>query len=1161
MESSGAAAVRAAEPDVAQQKSDRRQASVLFADISGFTALSQKMDPEDMAATMDACFRVLEKVIVERGGVVDKFIGDCVMALFGAPKAIEHAPRQAVNAAIAIRGALRRFNVERRLPSPLDCHIGVNTGLVVAGDMGGDVRRDYTVMGPTVNIAARLEGQAKNGQIFVGPSTYRYISDEFRFKKLEPLSLKGIEKPVQAWEVDGEQEYVHDARAADRALALHSETVGRDKEIATLQAALTALAAGRGGVVSIEGENGIGKSRLLAESLRGEARDSVTALEGRSVSIGQTLSFHPFVDLLEAWAGVADDASEAAALATLEASTRTLMGEEADEVFPFVARLTGRRPGPRYEERLAGIQGEALETLIHRGVRLLFCTLAEQKPLALIFDDLHWADQSSISLLASLLPLAETHPILFLFAFRPEHDDTSGVILSAVRARSACPQTEVRPQPLEEQDCRILLRNLLGSAEFPEQVGELIHGKASGNPLYMEEVLRSLLDAGALEKRGNRLVATGVLAGVEIHGTIEEVVMGRIDRLDPIARSVLETASVVGRRFHKRVLAEVVSPDIDLDLEIDHLVDKRFLCRVASRGTADPARRALSVEDGYFFENTFTQEKLYDTILKRTRRELHARSAEAIERIFGDHLDDFHGLLAWHFTQAENYDKAREHLQKAGDAAASSAASAEALGFFREAYRVFLLAHGEKGHTEERAMFERNIAMALLNTGKLAESVDHFNAALELLGEPVPKTSFQIRSKFARDLPAVLLGLYTGRLGRRGSGNEKDRHLFELMYNRCRVQNIVDAERGFFDNIAAIRHLSHLDPETVPNATGIFASAGTFFAFAGLSFDVSRRFLAIAERLAQGGTATDRFQYETMNFVLHWHEGDWSEQRDVDEALFEQGLRQGLLWNADVYLGLCCERHIRQGRFDVAAVEIAKLAELNEEWGYEFARSNEFLMRALLLLEQRKVAEARQAMQRYHDFRSEDTLHVLALSARAKIETILGDHGPAEASLASAEQILARAGMMPPYYLGALRTGRLRLAVTVLEKEKAAGAVSSASAKRARAAARKALAAASKIARERTECFRLSARVEFALGKSAAADRLWEQALKEGEKLGALPELARAWSDISRALAVRGPAATFRGETGEVWRARAEETFRQLGCEWDLDRLARTVLT
>lgn len=1135
--------------------SDRRQATVLFADISGFTALSQRMDPEDMAATMDACFRVLERIIVERGGTIDKFIGDCVMALFGAPRALEHAPRQAINAAIEIRNALVRFNAERRLPTPLATHIGINTGLVVAGNIGGEIRRDYTVMGPTVNLAARLEGQAVNGQIFVGPSTYRYARNDFEFRPTKPLNLKGIDEPVTAYDVLSTNEHRHDTRAVDRTEEdLASPMVGRSAQLAVLREALARLEEGSGGVVTIEGESGLGKSRLIAETARLPGFAKVRALEGRCLATGRTMSFHPFVDLLDAWAGVSENAGETETVRLLEAALREALGDETEDIYPYLARLMGFAPGGVYDERLEDISGEALETNIHRAMRAFLEGLARERPLVLILDDLHWADSSSLELLEWILPSTEDTALLVIIATRPDEEETTGRISAWLNAHPELKHEAVPLRPLDDHAARKMVRNLFDSAEFPQAIAQLIRNKSAGNPLYIEEVVRELLDAGAVERQGGHLVATDELPHVEIHGTIEEVIMARVERLAASSRTVLQMAAVIGKRFHRRVLATLVPDSIDLDAELELLDRRHFVGHDDGAEAVGRRKRILAGDDLWFFENPLTQEMLYETLLKKTRRDLHRRIAETLERVFADRIHDFYGILSYHWTHADNLEAAEDYLVKAAEAAAGAAASAEALEFFREAYRLYLVLHADGGDPERKAIFERQIALALLHTGQLSESIEHFNSALRLLGENVPETDAGMRRRFAADLPAVLVRLYTNRLGRSAvRGNEKDHELFELMYNRCRAQNIVDAERSFYDNIAAIRHVAHLDVTKIENAVGILASAGSFFAFAGLGFGTSRRFLNIASNLAVDARDDDRFQFETMNFVLRWHEGDWDPSQDIGDALFEEGLRHGLLWNADVYLGLLCERQIRQGAFQEAEATIARLADLCDEWGYDFARSNEYAMRAFLLLERRDLPAARDAVERYHDFRYEDTLHLLALSARGKIETLLGDLDLAASSFEQAQAIIARSGRMPPFYLSAYRTGRLRLAVAMLEAEGPNPPRSAV--RRARKEMRTALTISKQIARERTEDLRLAARLCWLSGAKSQAESLWSDALKTGQQMQAAPELARVYRDIGASLYETPRAREVLGESAGHWLQRAESSFADLGAAWELERL------
>jgi class 3 adenylate cyclase len=314
--------------------SARRHATVLFADVSGFTAMSRTMDPEDVRDVMNRCFAMLEEVVVRHGGWVDKYIGDCVMALFGAPRAIEDAPRQAINAAIEMRNRLAALSRERALPAPLDLHVGINTGLVLAGDVGGATRRDFTVMGDAVNLAARLKDEAVSRQILVGPQTWAEARDVFKFGEVPRLELKGVEGPFAAHEVLSEREQLHRGRGDDAERTLFSAMVGRDTELTLLRSRLHDLPSGRGAIVSVVAEAGLGKSRLLAETLRLPEAGGATVLRARAVSIGESLPFHPFVDLLRGWAGIAEEDGEGAAREKLARALHGVLGERTEEILP-----------------------------------------------------------------------------------------------------------------------------------------------------------------------------------------------------------------------------------------------------------------------------------------------------------------------------------------------------------------------------------------------------------------------------------------------------------------------------------------------------------------------------------------------------------------------------------------------------------------------------------------------------------------------------------------------------------------------------------------------------------------------------------------------------------------------------------------------------------
>lgn len=1113
---------------------DRRQATVLFADLSGFTATSRQMDPEDLKDAINDCFRVIERVVLEHGGTIDKYIGDCVMALFGAPVALEHAAQHAINAAIAIRAGVDTFDVDRRLPVPLRVHIGINTGLVAAGSVGGGERRDYTVMGEAVNLASRLQSAATDGQILVGESTYRAAAREFEFREMQ-LDVKGYDRPILAYEVLSTKEQRYRARPGDTADGKsRPPLVGRIFELDSIVKRMEALRSGTGGVIAVVGENGMGKSRLLAEALALPVARDLDVVEARCLSVGTSLAFHPFVDFLRGWSGVAESEDSRRVYAAIAARVGSLPLHDKDDVLAAVARLLAVDREMGGDARFADVEGEALERLIRVAFADLLTALAKGRPLLFVFEDLHWADKSSLRLLEALLPLAGTHPIGFLLLCRPHYAETSEHILSILQQRMP-EHSRIRLQPLTTAATSELVTHLTGSAGVLPGMRALIAERTEGNPFYVEEVVRTLV-----ERRGP---SSGAPVDFELPATIEGVILARVDRIEPAMKRVLQVASVVGRRFDREIVAELVGGDVDVDAALGALVEKDLLQPIPSRWTARQRVVRLIARQEYAFRHALIQEAVYGSLLRKTRRDIHADCARAIEGRFATHLQDAYGMLAYHYLRADALEKAEEYTLKAGELAARTAASHEALRYFREAYRIYQVVHGTSGDDAKRAMLEKNIAQALFNTGSLSESVEHFDAALALYGEWLPKSDATRWLKFVRDMSGLLLRLYAGkhRAGKRADSEAQA--IVSILYNRARAENPTDPRRYVFDTIAASRYVQRLDPSRCAEACEITATTGAFFTFGGLSISVARKFLDEAARLVREEGTADEFSYRAMGTVVELHAGDWSDRYDIDDELMEVGLRAGRLWAADTYLGMVAERGYRQGRFDLADKHLDRLRVLRSEYGYEFAASTEAAHRAFSLLEQGRLDEARVAMRNYYEIRREDALHVLALSGLAKIDALAKRLDEAEGHLEQARAIIAGAGRLAPYYLGAYRTSRLLLDVLRM---------SAGDAQRARAVTRSAKLAAAvstRIARERPEVLRLSARAAALRGRKDDALGLYGRALDEAQKLGAMPEVARTSADIAFALGQDGESAKYRELTAQQWRTKAIDCFVAIGLE------------
>ncbi len=1132
-------------PDSSERESELRHATVMFADISGFTSMSESMSPEDVTDVMNGCFAMMESVVQSHGGVVDKFIGDCVMALFGVPHAFEDAPAMAVSAAFEIRTRLDDLNRERRLAVPLGTHIGINTGLVLAGHVGGEVKRDFTVMGDAVNLASRLKDKAPTGAIWVGRETYHATRNLFEFEELPPLELKGKEKPVTAWKAVALVDPADTTGARNR--MVFSPLVGRARELGQLVGAVDGVLQGRGGTVALVADAGIGKSRLVSELRKLKALDPVLFLEGRAQSMGTNLRYHPFVDLFRHWTGIRERDGDDEAFGKLVRAGAEMLGEDSGDVLPFVATLMGVRPSGEHAERVAGIQGEALEKLIAKSVRELLRCLAARQPLVLVFEDLHWADASSITLLESLLGLPAEVPMLILIATRPDAPESSGRVLAALEEEGPGSHCEIRLHPLDPRQCDELVANLLRFDDLPFSIRSLIARRTEGNPFFVEEVVRSLIDQGAIEERNGRLRVTELIDRVVIPSTIQEVIMSRVDQLPDRTKHVLQVAAVVGRTFFHRIIAEVLADEPDLASEIERLKDRQLVRERNTHRTAAARRLSFRPEVEYAFTHALVQETLYEAILQRTRKDLHRRVARAIETVFQDRLPDFYGMLAYHFSRAEDLDAAEDYLFKAGDEAARSAASNEALNLFREASRLYLKIHGTGGDPVRKALLEKNIGLALMARGRLPESIEHFNRALEYLGEKVPRTWLTVHGRFSIDLLAVLRHLFVKRDRRRARLHDRD--VLEIRYNRARAQVTSDPQRMFFDTIGTIRRMNQIDTTGIDDACGMYAGAALLFSFSGVSFGISRRILTVAKSMIRQGNIKDQFVCREMEFLHHYLQGNWSDELVIDDELVEKSLRYGLLWDANTYLGLLCERHIHRGDLEQAIRVQEKLREIADVYRLDFARSNEYAMSAWILMQQRRLDEALAAVDVYYQSRDEEMLNLLALGTKAKVQLLLGDRPSANETLARAHELMRRAVPIPPYYQTFARTAQLTSDVQALEEALAQGdhARVGPLGKRAAHAQRVLLRLVSKVAWERVEAFRLAGRLAWVTGNRPRALKWFAKSIGEGERLGARPELARTYMEVGVRLMERSRSPSrLAGRDGADYLESARQMFEAL---------------
>jgi class 3 adenylate cyclase/tetratricopeptide (TPR) repeat protein len=1071
-------------------EAERRRTTVLFADLAGFTSLAETTDRATLHDLVTSCLDRMSAVARRHGGTVEKYLGDCVLAVFGAPVAIEDAPRAALNAALEMRESVAAFNRERDLASPLGIHTGIDTGLGIAGDVSGPVIREFTLLGASVNRSSHLKDVAPTGTIWVGEETWRAARDVFDFDEVEP------DEAGRVFELRSTEPRLH--RDAGAQARVSSALVGRRAELGVLNAAAEDLRAGRGGLIAVVGEAGLGKSRLVEEWLAGLG-EGIYWLKGRSLSIGRSLAFHPFADLLARWCGIEEGDDEGARLSRLQAAADDLLDHDASEVTPFLAVLMGLPPPEAERARLEQINVEAMDKLILAAVMRTLRELAARTPLALVFEDLHWADLSSIELLESLLHLPVQNPILIVAPFRPHHADTSDRIAASAHERLGDALRRVELRPLGDDAALEMLRNLFRGGDVPPTLLAAVRERARGNPFYVEEVVRSLRDAGALVERDGALEPTARIRDVEIPGTLQEVVMARVDRLDRARRDVLRAASAIGGSFAREVLEEVTGKDELLEL-LGSLEDAELLDRSPRTGE-------------YRFKHPLIQEVVYDSLVAERRETLHRAIGRAIEARMSETAPGYHAMLAYHFSRGRDLERAEAYLFRAGDEASRAAASDEALRFFREASALYLELHGEAGDPEKMAILERHIAMALANRGRYVEAIEHFDEALRHREVPVTNNQALLATRLARDLTVVLGRLYLpGARRARPVASEGQKAIQALIYDRARAQTTSAMGRYLFDWMDGLRRLDSVDPRSLPLAGGQYASTVGIFSFGGVSFAVSERFLDLAREIVNPDDPTDQMIFGFMNSFHHFLAGNWGDEHEVPEVLVKDRIRNGQLFDVTNYLAICAEKRVCQGRFEEALGVMEGLEEIADLYQFDLAVSSLHGLSAFLALEQGLFEDAVEAADIHYTQHDDPLLNILALSTRAKAQVHAGDPDAAAHSLATAGKLLKRApGVVPPYYTSAFTRARLQLEVDALER-------GTGNPRRARRAGRAARRAMNRVASRQPEVLELEGTLRFLTGDRRGAERWWQKSLDVADALGMAPIHTRTQAQRERRL-------------------------------------------
>jgi class 3 adenylate cyclase/tetratricopeptide (TPR) repeat protein len=667
---------------------ERKQVTVMFCDAEGFSMLSERLGPEKVYSIMDEVFEILIHKVHEYGGTVNKMTGDGVMALFGAPIALEDAPQRAIRSALAIQRDISRLSDRKKEETgnrPIRMRVGIHTGPVVVGSLGNDLRVEFTAVGDTVNLASRMEGLAEPGTVYVTEDTFNLTEGLFRFEALGERRVKGKKKPIIAYRViaPSTRRTRFDV-SAERGL---TPFLGRERELELLLDGLERARAGRGQAFSIMGEAGVGKSRLLYEFRKAVANEDVFFLEGRCLSYSTNVAYHPVIDLLKGTYDIHEDDSDDRIRERVKQGLKD-MGVDEASALPFVLELLSVKesgidalnltPEVRKDKTL-----EALNRTVLKG--------SEARPLVLAVEDLHWVDRSSEEVLKSLLDAISGAQALLIFTYRPEFVHTWG---------SKSYHSQVNLMRLSNRETLAMAAYILGTEVIGSDLEELILEKTEGIPFFIEEFMKSLKDLEMIEWRDSGYYLARDIKDVTIPSTIQDVIMARVDALPDGAKNVLQTGSAIGREFSCELIKRVTGvPQPEITSHLSALRDSELLYE-----------RGVFPQATYIFKHSLTQEVAYDSLLEKRKQEIHERVAEAIEQLYADRLEEFYEALAHHYSRSESHDKACRYLELSGDKAARSYSMWEAYRFYKSAITVL----NRLSNTEERRKCSLRLHLALV---------------------------------------------------------------------------------------------------------------------------------------------------------------------------------------------------------------------------------------------------------------------------------------------------------------------------------------------------------------------------------------------------------------------------------------------------------------
>jgi len=1119
-----------------------QHATVLAAEISGLEDLT----PSDAGRVMKEVFDLVGLQADLYKGRIFLVNGSNFMAVFTDP---DHAIL-ALKFAEGIRGKLEVFDGEQDRSYGLGLKAGVETGPLLFNEIrtGGQVQPN--VVGEPVKLAGRILDLAETGQILSGPTNQNYKKGRVQFQPLEPVPIKGRKDPLPVFEFKSVPKKPY--KSGDLSgRKIRSEMVGRGAEYDLLLKRVLRLEEGQGAVINIIGKAGIGKTRLLSELKDEELMNSISFFEGRAQSEGKNSSYHPIIQITRSWAGITEEDSLTSSAAKLKQQIDRIMGDRSGEIYPFMAAMMGLPLEDKERIRVEGLEGDALKKLILRSLRDLLQKASSLRKIVIVIEDLHWADQTSVSLLESLYKLVRFNPVVFINIMRPGHKETGDRILNYVENNLRDYYLDLQIEPLDKNESEELISNFLGGQGLPGQTMHLVIQKAGGNPFFIEEVIRNFIDEGIVEVKGKQFIVTDRINSVNVPGTINEVVLSRIDKLDEKTKSLLKTASVIGQNFYYKVLQEATETIGELDEKLEYLKDVQLINEHKGKEEIE-----------FLFKHALAQQATYDSILLKSRKELHLKIARSIEKVFAEKINEFYAVLSHHYTMAGHKEQTIKYLILAGDEAARSGASSEALQFYLDA--LDRMPEARKNDTMDELIrdLEIKVANAYYAVGKPQESVLRYEWVLKMyFNLRFPRNEYGLLFNALRSAALVMFAMKNQSLFFRKAMNDS-MEVQSRLFNNWGFAVMHSTPRDFM--LKGLFTLWHTVPynihQSVP-ALSFFIEASTVFSMTGLSLRTAERMIAFAERTDLRNNPQLITSYYFAVGMVDYFSGNWHRALDL-EWILSTGLGLGRYPSTVSWLFYTGMIAVEDGSQTDFHDRVTKLDDLAETLDVSYAKVLKYRLLVLGYLKSRKLDEAFQAADQGVEYIKTTDHHVNLFTIyclKAEVCVHIGKISLASSSLMEAEKILGRQKRIPLFETRFLLAKAHLLRYKIINSRRNDPSYRDTFREFIRISSRL-IKKGEKVRAVQVDGYMQRARVYDHHGNQKKALGDYERALRIGEKLKSRPDLSRVYFEVGKFLL--NPNArqqALNGLTGEDYLKKAKALFEELDFQWDLQRLEEYV--